>query len=145
MRRGLEPVFAAQPACACDLSCGAECQSNQMPKFTVLGSVPMLGLMLDFQQRRAPTDPSARGNYGSQPMSSWAASVYAPEVHLSWRPAGAPELRVAGQRASRTTHAADSVVSAGGRSGRTMNVQPLPSLLSTEIVARPAPPAASAR
>jgi hypothetical protein len=53
-------VFALQPTGACDVDCRAERLSDEMACIAVLGCVPMLGLMLELQHRRSPTNTCGR-------------------------------------------------------------------------------------
>ena len=53
-------VCARQPTDACDVDCRAKRLGDEMPCLAVLGRVPMLGLMLELQHRRLPTNTCTR-------------------------------------------------------------------------------------
>jgi hypothetical protein len=53
-------VFAFQPTGARDVDCRAERLCNEMASLAVRGCVPVLGLVLELQHRRPPTNTCAR-------------------------------------------------------------------------------------
>ncbi len=48
------PVLTLKSATARDFHRCAQCLSNEMPRLTMIGRVPVLGLVLELEQRRLP-------------------------------------------------------------------------------------------
>src|SRR5438067_10111422 len=75
-------VFAFEPAGGCDVDCRAERLRDEMTGLAVLWCIPVLGLMLELQQRHTPPNTRSRpeSTATNRPRISPLAHLHSPMV-----------------------------------------------------------------